>query len=260
MRTTESPVNTYRQQNASKLHPTFPRRKCPEQHSAAGQLTSHKQHLALLLHRAHLAIAALVLFVDSVNRLFHLAEHQVAMAVVCLVASIPVSTHHPRPSGVIVSHGGTHVKPSLQLTVSPQLHKHHLVQRQADQIERLVDRVGGGAGFFGRSHSASFSLRRASVCGKLFCWVVVIEMHGSADVLARLSTNSLSDVGAYSNCERLEFRFCPVPASGCQRAATSGQCKSNGYGNINGTAHPHSHIALTLQAPLSSPFPRALEP
>ena len=145
------------------------------------------------------------------------------------------------PSGIIVSHGCTHVKPSLQLTVSPQLHKHHLVQRQADQIERLIDRVGGGAGFFGRSHSASFSLRRASVCGMLFCWLVVIEMHGSADVLARLSTNSLSDVGAYSNCERLEFRFCSVPASGSLRAATSGQCKSNGYGNINGTAQIPTH-------------------
>lgn len=95
------------------------------------------------------------------------------------------------------------------------------------------------------------------MCGKLFCWVVVIEMHGSADVLARLSTNSLSDVGAYSNCERLEFRFCPVPASGLRRAATSGQCKSNGYGNINGTAHPHSHIALTLQSSTILTFPQS---
>jgi hypothetical protein len=49
--------------------------------------TSHKQHFALLLHRPHLAIAALVFLVNCVDCLLHLAEHQVAMAVVCLQQS-----------------------------------------------------------------------------------------------------------------------------------------------------------------------------
>ena len=82
MRTTESPVSYRQQMQPNSTLPT-------QALSKAQQLTSHKQHLALLLHRAHLAIAALVLFIDSVNRLFHLAEHQVAMAVVCLIESNP---------------------------------------------------------------------------------------------------------------------------------------------------------------------------
>jgi hypothetical protein len=92
------------------------------------------------------------------------------------------------PSSRRVSHENTHVKPSLQLAVSPQLHKHHLVQRQADQIERLVDRVGAGAGFFGRSHSASLWARGRVCVWECYLWVVVAMRCVSADVLARLST------------------------------------------------------------------------
>ena len=74
IRTTESPV--YRSVSLSRSPSFPPQHKLPH--------TSHKQHLALLLHRPHLAVAALVLLVNRVDRLFNLAEHQVAMAVVCL--------------------------------------------------------------------------------------------------------------------------------------------------------------------------------
>lgn len=48
---------------------------------SASVRTSHKQHLASLLHSLHII---LILVVYNVNRLFYVAEHEVAMAVVCL--------------------------------------------------------------------------------------------------------------------------------------------------------------------------------
>jgi hypothetical protein len=35
------------------------------------------------------------------------------------------------------------MKPALELAITPKLHKDHLVERQADQIQRLGDRGSG---------------------------------------------------------------------------------------------------------------------
>ena len=45
-------------------------------------LTSHKQHLTLLLHCPYVLL--FIVFFDHVDRLFNFAEHQVTVAVVCL--------------------------------------------------------------------------------------------------------------------------------------------------------------------------------
>lgn len=112
------------------------------------------------------------------------------------------------------SHGCryTHVKSPLQLAVSSQFDKHHLVQRQADQVERFVDRVGAGAGFFGRCHSASFVVGVVCVC---MCVVVAARRcDANAGFRRRTSSettfHSLSDVGAYSRLD-LDLRTAPVP-------------------------------------------------
>lgn len=52
------------------------------------RLTSHKQHLALFLHRFHILF---VVFVYNVDRLFHITEDEVAVAVICLASIISIS-------------------------------------------------------------------------------------------------------------------------------------------------------------------------
>ena len=50
---------------------------------ASFMLTSHEQHFRLLLYRPHIPVAVLVL-VHHVDHFGHVAEHEVAVAVVCL--------------------------------------------------------------------------------------------------------------------------------------------------------------------------------
>lgn len=60
-----------------------PNRLLPHQLSVAPQnycppntLTSHKQHLTLLLHRPHfLTLISLLILIDNVNRLFHISKN-----------------------------------------------------------------------------------------------------------------------------------------------------------------------------------------
>ena len=77
-------------------------------------------------------VTVFLVVVDSVDRLLHLAQHQVAVAIVGLRHA--VSTHPPSNQ---TFGSGAYMKLALELSVAAQLDENDLVQQQSHEIERL---------------------------------------------------------------------------------------------------------------------------
>lgn len=121
---------------------------------ARSQRTSNKQHLALLLLRAHVFVGLFLvgIVVDDVHRLLHVAKDKVAVAVVGLYTNSQASANVSRHSWLLRT-VVTHMQPTLQLTVSSELHEDDFVEREADEVQGLVDRIAAVAdGGLGVSH------------------------------------------------------------------------------------------------------------
>lgn len=114
--------------------------------------TSDEQHLRLLADRLDFLILRLV--IDHVDRLLDVAEHEVAVAVICLGTAGSARFHQEEmgPRGGAVA--DAYVESPLELAVAPELDEDDLVEQEADQVEGLRD-VGGlvsGVGHDGRWH------------------------------------------------------------------------------------------------------------
>jgi hypothetical protein len=86
----------------------------------------------------HLDLVIIAVLIHIVNGLLDIAQHQVAMAVIGL-SSVrnPARRKNGNPDGK-----GAYVKLALELSVTPQLDKDHLVEQQAHQVEGLGHVVG----------------------------------------------------------------------------------------------------------------------
>lgn len=100
-------------------------------------LTSNKEHFRLLAHSLDLVILCVV--IHHIDRLLDIAKHQVAVAVIGLRGiKISMNELYKRQGG----DSGSYVKSALQLAVTPELHKHNLIEQEAHEVEGFRDGRG----------------------------------------------------------------------------------------------------------------------